>query len=236
MGKIKILDYVQGSQEWLDARKNLITCSNALLLIEKGKRACLLANKDAADRITPNGNFYAERGHALEHEVREAFNAKLAEQGMELVETGILINDEYPDAGYSTDGLVVYKGDPIQEYQAIIEIKAYNDIVERTGDLETIKNKLQQDEKIVGYNTATQTARIYVGKHAKSCASYDNVPAVAQAQIQMELLISEAPKCYLILYNPDASGDTPQVFTHIVYPDPELQAILKQKLSQKLSH
>ena len=235
MGKITIIDCAQGSQEWLDARKGLITCSNAMLLIEKGKRACLIANEDAAERITPNGNFYAERGHALEHEIREEFNAQLATQGLELRESGILLNSDFPDAGYSTDGLVVPKNAPAENYLAIIEIKAYNDVVERTGELATIKRKLHEDEYIVGYNTVTKIAKVYVGKHAKACQSYDNVPVVAQAQIQMELLISQAPKCYLILYNPDAEKNTPKTKSYLVYPDEKLQKILREKLSQKLS-
>lgn len=235
---IQVHDYQQGSQEWLDARLNLVTCSNALLLIEKGKQACLSANRDAAERLSPNGNPYAERGHVLEEEVRSALNDDLIKKGLVLRETGILTNSDYPDAGYSPDGLICKQGDPIEKYMAIVEIKSYNDIVERKGTPEMVKKNLHKDEKILGtvHNEFGELfTQVYVGKHAKACESYDNVPIVARAQIQMELLISGAPVCYLVLYNPDATGDTPVVKTHIVKPDPELQKVLKEKLSQKLS-
>ena len=136
---IQVHDYQQGSQEWLDARLNLVTCSNALLLIEKGKQACLSANRDAAERLSPNGNPYAERGHVLEEEVRSALNDDLIKKGLVLRETGILTNSDYPDAGYSPDGLVCKQGDPIEKYMAIVEIKSYNDIVERKGTPEMVK-------------------------------------------------------------------------------------------------
>lgn len=226
-------DYQQGSQEWLDARLNLVTCSNALLLIEKGKQACLAANQDAAERLSPNGNPYAERGHALEEEVRAALNENLATQGLELRETGILTNDDFPDAGYSPDGLVCKQGDDIENFLAIVEIKSYNDVVERKGSPEKVRKNLRSGERIIGttHNEHGELfTQVYVGKHANACKSYDNVPLVARAQIQMELLISGAPECYLVLYNPDATGDTPTVQTHIIKPDPTLQKVLKEKL------
>lgn len=232
---IQVHDFQQGSQEWLDARLNLVTCSNALLLIEKGKQACLAANRDAAERLSPNGNPYAERGHALEEEVRTALNDNLSKQGLELRETGILTNTDYPGAGYSPDGLVCKQGDDIENFQAIVEIKSYNDVVERLGSPEKVKQNLRKGEKILGttHNEHGELfTRVYVGKHAKACESYDNVPLVARAQIQMELLISGAPECYLVLYNPDADDNTPIVQTHIVKPDPELQKVLKEKLSR----
>ena len=205
---ITVIDNVtQGTQEWLDLRAGRVTCSNALLLLEKGVNACIAANADAANRVTPNGNIYAERGHVLEADIREKFNEKLKPTGLELLEVGMIINDKYPIAGYSPDGLVVKSGEYYSKYEAIIEIKAYNDIVIRGGK------------------------ETYVGKHAKACESYDNVPLNARAQIQMELLISEAPVCYLILTNPDAADGVPKTFVHTVYPDKQIQSRLIEKLS-----
>lgn len=227
---IHLHDYAQGSQEWLDARVGKVTCSNALFLLEKGKQACLIKNADAANRITPNGNTYAERGHALEHEVRELLNAQLAEKSLVLVETGMLTNDKYPDAGYSPDGLIKHPNDPNDKFLAIAEIKSYNDVVEKSA-----KNlHLKKDEHIVKkyFNESGEPmASVYVGKHAKACESYDNVPLEARMQIQMELLISEASCCYLILYNPDATDDAPIVKIWTVEPD----SIIQQKLKEKLS-
>ncbi|MEE0060177.1 MAG: YqaJ viral recombinase family protein [Acutalibacteraceae bacterium] len=206
---ITVIDnVVQGTQEWLDLRAGRVTCSNALLLLEKGVNACIAANNDAANRVTPNGNIYAERGHVLEADIRKKFNEKLEPSGLELLEVGMIINDKYPIAGYSPDGLVVKSGDFRTKYEAIIEIKAYNDIVIRGGK------------------------EVYVGKHAKACESYDNVPLNARAQIQMELLISEAPVCYLILTNPDAADGVPKTFVHTVYPDEQIQSRLIEKLSR----
>lgn len=208
---IEIHDVTQGTQEWLDLRTGRVTCSNALLLLEKGPLACLAANADAAARITPNGNFYAERGHALETDIREAFEKELSKDGLELLEAGMITNSKYPMAGYSPDGLIVYKNDPLTDFQAIVEIKAYNDYVDRK-------------------NNTGEMQKTYVGKHARACESYDNVPLEARIQIQMELLISEAPECYLILTNPDADADVPKVKIYTVKPDKKIQARLKEKL------
>lgn len=230
-------DYVQGSQEWLDARVGKVTCSNALTLLDKGKQACLIKNSDAANRITPNGNGYAERGHVLEHEVRELLNVELADNNLELVEAGMITNDKYPDAAYSPDGLVCHPDKPTGEFEAIVEIKAYNDVVEkRKSTLRLSKGEYVLDEFVS--DTGELMCHVYVGKHAKACESYDNVPIEARVQIQMELLISEAPVCYLILYNPEADpdSDTPRVKIWTVEPDPKIQRRLQTQLLKKLPH
>ena len=116
-----------------------------------------------------------------------------------------------------------------------MEIKSYNDVVERKGDPASVIKTLRKGDKILGiaYNEfGDLVTRVYVGKHANACKDYDNVPLVARAQIQMELLISEAPMCYLILYNPDATGTTPTAKTYTVLPDEKLQENLREKLLQ----
>lgn len=230
---LKFLDLQQGSQEWLDARLNLVTCSNALLLLEKGKQACIIANHDAAKRITPNSNGYAERGHVLENEVRENLNENLITNGLELREAGIITNDKYPGAGYSPDGLVCRVDDDTENFVAIVEIKSYNDIVARSGHPDKVAKTLHKNEVIIGFrygDNGEELTDVYVGKHALACKSYDNVPLSARIQIQMELLISEADECYLVLYNPDAVGNTPIAKTYIVKPDEKIQNKLKEKL------
>lgn len=233
---IELKDYQQGSQEWLNARLNRVTCSNALLLVEKGKHACLLANQDAAFRVSPNGNGYAERGHVLENEVREALNTQLAEKNYIVRETGLLINDKYPDAAYSPDGLVCHIDDASDQYDAIVEIKSYNDVVSRQYDAHSPTNPYHVNADNGEYvvkeydSSGAKTADVYVGKHAKACESYNNVPLNARLQIQMELLISEAPKCYLVLYNPDATGNTPKVKVYTIMPDAKYQKVLIDKL------
>lgn len=183
-------DLVQGTQEWLQVREEKVTCSNALMLMNKGKNACMEANRLASIRITPNGNFYAERGHVIEHDLKEAYNAELKESNLELVECGFIINDDYPDAGYSPDGLIC----PLDEngnadtdnIQALAEFKAYNDIV--------IRNEgMPQEEKVL------------TGKHRLACKDILKVPPQAIAQCNMAMLLTGTNLVYLFLCNPDAA-------------------------------
>lgn len=205
-------DFVQGTQEWLDFRRDKITCSNAYALLTKGKKQCLAINNRHADYTNANGNFYAERGHSLEIEARAMLDDAVSASGLKLVEAGMITNTDYPDAGYSPDGLVVsadHTGELFpSDIKAIIEIKAYNDVVIRNGE------------------------PVYVGKHELACKSYDNVPIEAQAQIQMELLISGASVCYLALYNPEAKEGVEKFHIHKIFPDDAIQARLKKKLSR----
>lgn len=183
-------DLVQGTQEWLELRMGKVTCSNALMLMNKGKNACIEANRLASIRITPNGNFYAERGHVIEHDLKEAYNAELKESGLTLAECGFITNSDYPDAGYSPDGLIC----PIlsdgcvdtDDIQALAEFKAYNDIV--------IRNEgTPQEEKVL------------TGKHRLACKDILKVPPQAIAQCNMAMLLTESDLVYLFLCNPDAA-------------------------------
>lgn len=177
-------DVEQGTQEWLDLRKGKVTCSNALVLLTKGKTAAILANKDSAERITPNGNRYAERGHVIEAEYKEQFNAVLKSidsGGLEIDECGFITNSQYPDAGYSPDGLVV---DVSKTIITFAEYKAYNDFTtdELTGEVTSISFK-----------------------HRKACQDISNVPAACIAQCNLAMLITGADYMMLFLCNPDAS-------------------------------
>lgn len=172
---------VQGSQEWLDLRRGKVTCSNALTVMNRGLNACLKANDEAALRLTPNGNAYAERGHVVEHEYKEEFNeVLLSDQGLKLEECGFITNDKYPNAGYSPDGLIIEEatGDLV----SFAEFKAYNDITrdERTGKL-----------------------RLSC-KHRNACRDKLLVPPECIAQCNMAMLITETEYMYLFLCNPDA--------------------------------
>lgn len=182
-------DVVQGTQEWLELRENKVTCSNALMLMNKGKNACMEANRLASIRITPNGNFYAERGHVIEHDLKQAYNDELKDDGLVLEECGFIMNEDFPDAGYSPDGLICPlmldgTGD-VKHIQALAEFKAYNDIV--------IRNEhTPQEEKVL------------TGKHRLACQDILKVPPQAIAQCNMAMLLTESDLVYLFLCNPDA--------------------------------
>lgn len=205
----------QGTQEWLNLRKGRVTCSNALTLLQRGKNFCLEANELAAKRITPNGNAYAERGHVIEHETREELNAFLQPYGLKLVTCTFITNDDYPDAGYSPDGLIV----PLHvadwwNYGEFIpaEFKAYNDVTKRQDS----------SGNLVEFRT---------DKHLKAIKDVDNVPTVAQAQCQMEMLMLDAKKLCLVLANPDAEHDEDRVKVWWLDRDEKICNRLIKKLS-----
>lgn len=205
----------QGTQEWLDLRKGRVTCSNALTLLTRGKNFCLEANELAAGRITPNGNGYAERGHVIENETRDELNAFLQKFGLKLETCTFVTNDDYPCAGYSPDGLIV----PLSEKDWIhagsfipAEFKAYNDFTVRQG---------AGGEKIT----------VQSNKHHNAVNSFDDVPLLAKAQCQMEMLIMEADKLCLVLSNPEAQAEEEKVKIWWVNKDQQIQNRLIQKLS-----
>ena len=202
-------DLIQGTQEWLELREGKVTCSNALMLINKGKNACMEANRLASIRITPNGNFYAERGHVIEHDLKEAYNTELANDNLTLAECGFITNADFPDAGYSPDGLIcpLVNGEPdTNQIEALAEFKAYNDIVVRNENT-------PQEEKVL------------TGKHRLACFDILKVPPQAIAQCNMAMLLTESDLVYLFLCNPDAAET-----------DKMIQALLKEKkkLGEKL--
>lgn len=88
----------QGTDEWHALRVQYPhTASLAYVLLTKGKNA-------ASNTIGSHGSgFWAQRGHILEEEAIEVYNAVYkctAER------PGFITNDDYPDCGWSPDGLV----------------------------------------------------------------------------------------------------------------------------------
>lgn len=208
----------QGTQEWLDLRLGRVTCSNALTLLTRGKNFCKEANLLSAQRTTPNGNGYAERGHVIEDEMRAEFNEHLRKSGYKLVTCTFITHDDYPDAGYSPDGLIV----PLEvekwwEHDEFIpvEFKAYNDVTVRQnerGELEEYRSN----------------------KHAKAAKNFDDVPLVARCQCQMEMLLTDAKQLCLLLTNPDATGDEPKTKVWWVERDEKVCQRLAAKLIDKI--
>lgn len=203
----------QGTQEWLELRSGLVTCSNASTLLTRGKNFCLEANAKAMERITPNGNSYAERGHVIENEVRELFNQHLADMGLVIHTCAFITNSDYPEAGYSPDGLIAPLGvDNWWEAPLIpLEVKAYNDVVTR---------------QIGGVKAEVRTE-----KHLKATLDLENVPVLARAQCQMEMLITGSDQVCLLLANPDAVAGEDKVKLWWIKKDQKIQDRLIKKLS-----
>lgn len=232
----------QGTQEWLELRKGRVTCSNAQLLMSTGVKRCIAENERAADYIRPNGNSYAERGHVIEFESREELNEKLSllDPPLEIQTCTFITNSKYPIAGYSPDGLIVHKDDEnwVKGGGFIpVEFKAYNDVVERTYDVDTPSNpyhiKKNEGEYIVDEyvnDEGAKVGKVYVGKHEKACKSLDNVPLVARCQMQMEMLMCDAKELFLVLANPDAKEGVPKVHIHHVEKDPDMCARIVAQL------
>lgn len=201
----------QGSQEWLDLRAGRVTCSNAIMLAAKGPLACIDENRRAAERLTPNGNSYADRGHAIEEEMREQLNNSLRQQGMEIKTCTFITHDDYPGAGYSPDGLIV----PINEENWMeagdfipVELKAYLD---ETKDSKGKKHNVQ--------------------KHTKACKNFEDVPLAARMQCQMEMMMVDAKELFLVLANPEAAEGVPQVKIWNVKRDEQAIERLQAKLA-----
>lgn len=109
---VEIIDCAQNSDAWLQARAGVVTASEFHTVLAKGRggapsetRKKLLAIK-AAEILTGGpvqvwgGNEHTERGHALEQEIRDLYEATSDEQ---LTQVGFMRRGRI---GYSPDGLV----------------------------------------------------------------------------------------------------------------------------------
>ena len=67
---IKILEVEQNTEEWLELRKNKVTGSIADNLLTRGLDEALKENYREF-----RGNFYTQRGHILEDEAIEVYEA-----------------------------------------------------------------------------------------------------------------------------------------------------------------
>lgn len=109
-------DIEQGSQEWLNMRLGLITCSEIKTIRADGAGAQTYINGLAYERITGessavfSGNLWTDRGHELEPVAREAYERKT---GFKVEQVSFIKNLGF---GYSPDGIVGDNG--------LIEIKA----------------------------------------------------------------------------------------------------------------
>lgn len=115
---ITIHDVEQGTDEWHKLREKRYTGSNAdklLLHHDKLKIVDGEVSKYSLTEITGfSGNFYTKRGHALEEEAVELYEAYTERK---VARPGFITNSKYPLCGYSPDAL-----DDIP----LIEVKAFN--------------------------------------------------------------------------------------------------------------
>lgn len=94
---ITILEVQQNSEEWLTAREGKVTGSIADNLLTRGLDEALKLNYGRF-----NGNYYTQRGHILEIEAIEVYEAI---NSCTVQRPGMVLNDAYPNAACSPDGL-----------------------------------------------------------------------------------------------------------------------------------
>lgn len=103
----------QGSEKWLELRKNFLTGTDAIKLLRGHTRAEILADKQKESSF--KGNYWTRRGHTLEEESKNIYS----EVYQPIHNAGFIINDKYPNIGYSPDGLVDDNG--------LIECKSFGE-------------------------------------------------------------------------------------------------------------
>lgn len=103
---ITIHQVEQGSDAWLELRRDLYTGNNAdkLLSFSESKKIIDgVVSSYALNEITGfRGNFYTKRGHLLEDEAIEIYEA-ITKTAVD--RPGFVTNDRFPTCGYSPDGL-----------------------------------------------------------------------------------------------------------------------------------
>lgn len=112
-------DVIQGSDEWHTARRGRYTGSNAHKLL--GSFGATEYAKAVQDSF--KGNFYTKRGHVLESGAIDLYEMITKEQ----VQTcGYVLNDKYPNALYSPDGLTDTHVIEVKCFNVIEHLKIYD--------------------------------------------------------------------------------------------------------------
>ena len=112
----------QGTQEWLDLRLGLITCSEIKTIRADGAGAQTYINGLAYERITGEsssvfaGNEWTERGHELEIVARDLYSQKT---GNQVDQVSFIKNHGF---GYSPDGIVANGAIEIKAKQPQVQI------------------------------------------------------------------------------------------------------------------
>lgn len=112
-------DVEQGSDKWLELREGKYTGSNADKLLSHFKQIKIVngvvSGYALAEIAGWGGNFYTDRGHLLEEEAIELYEQIRHET---VSRPGFVTNSNFPECGYSPDGLTV---------GAVIEVKAFEE-------------------------------------------------------------------------------------------------------------
>lgn len=107
---ITTYDVIQGTPEWLELRQGKYTGTSAEKLLKHGATSYALT--EASDF---SGNFHTQRGHTLEEEAIELYEAI---RHVTVERPGFITNDQFPKCGYSPDGLLT---------DLLIEVKCFSE-------------------------------------------------------------------------------------------------------------
>jgi putative phage-type endonuclease len=116
---MKILDYEQNSDQWLECRKGKITGSKLKdIIVKRGTKKKLGYYELLADRLAIQEPYEdpMERGSRLEDEALEVFSR---EYGKTIERVGLCVADDNPDIALSPDGLITQNG----KYTEAVEVK-----------------------------------------------------------------------------------------------------------------
>ena len=97
-------DVEQGTPEWHALRVGLVTASNALVLLTRGKHAATGTHNSSG-----SGGYWARRGLLLEKQAIQVYESV---EECKVERPGFITNDEIPGAGWSPDAsrLSVFRG------------------------------------------------------------------------------------------------------------------------------
>ena len=107
-------DLIQGTPEWLETRKGYITGTDAHRILRGDSIESVITEKNTVTSSF-EGNYWTHRGHLLESESKKLYE----ELYQKVDDAGFILNDKYPLAAYSPDGLV---GD-----DGLIECKSFKE-------------------------------------------------------------------------------------------------------------
>lgn len=106
---IKIHEVEQGGETWHELRDGKYTGSNAHKLLKFGAIKYSLTETNNF-----KGNYYTKRGHILEDEALEIYEAI---NGRRVLRHGFITNSDFPTCGYSPDGI---------DEAILLEVKCFN--------------------------------------------------------------------------------------------------------------
>lgn len=122
-------DCEQGSEDWHNGRQGLYSGSNALKFLRDAEAKVVSDDGVSLYATASNtgfgGNFWTKRGHALETEALEIFQAI---EELELDHTGFVTNSQFPGCMFSPDGFteiftVEVKSFDVEQHLRIVESK-----------------------------------------------------------------------------------------------------------------